>query len=389
MNSPVLDGPRASTKAEVPEMIAMVNSVMRQGSDQSFMTDYPQVYDDANLENIFILKAAGEMACVVPFIPRNVEIAGCRFRVGIISPTATAPLHRRKGYALRCLRACTDKMTRDGIELSVLWTLVPTFKFYEHGGYQGVDSPDGIYGCRKTDAALFSDGGQRIAVYDPGSRQWLDDMRAMHEQEVTGIVRGAEDYAALFSLPKMKTLIALDGSRPVGYLLVSRATNKPGLVEAGGSAVAVETLVGHALNALDGEEEMAAYSYQTSTLLGNLLDEKLPERRQPRTADNMMVRLNNVRDFMQSISPWLAQRSGPATRTFSMPISDNEEPLEFEFSSTGLKLSREALSPRVELSRRELTSIVFGPHAERPVETPQAMRGLFPFYFPIWILDHS
>src|SRR5207249_614203 len=128
----------ACTKAEVPEMIAMINSVMRQGSDQSFLTDYPRVYDDVNLENIFILKAAGEMACVVPFVPRSVEMAGCRFRVGIISPTATAPRHRRKGYALKCLRACTDKMKRDGIELSVLWTLVPTFAFYEHDGYQGV-----------------------------------------------------------------------------------------------------------------------------------------------------------------------------------------------------------------------------------------------------------
>lgn len=388
MSNPVVDGPRPCTKAEVPEMIAMVNSVMRQGSDQSFLTDYPRVYDAANLENIFILKVDGEVASVVPFIPRNVEIAGCRFRIGIISPTATAPHHRKKGYALRCLRTCTNKMTRDGIELSILWTLVPTFTFYEHDDYQGVFRPDGTYKCRQADAALFHNGGQQIVEYDPASRQWLGDLQAMHELEITGIVRSREDFPALFSLPKIKTLIALEGSKPAGYLMVSRATNKPGLIEAGGSAASVETLVRHALEELDEGRELAGYSYQTPTVLGDLLDQKLPDRRQFQD-DNLMVRFNDVRGFLERISPWLSQRNGQNYRAFSIRTSQDGEPIGCEFSASGLKLSRESPSPQFELSRRELASVVFGSHPARPVQTPEALRDLFPFYFPVWILDHS
>lgn len=46
--------------------------------------------------------------------------------------------------------------------------------------------------------------------------------------------------------------------------------------------------------------------------------------------------------------------------------------------------------PSVELSVLwTLTAVVFGCHPDRPAAVPEAMSGLFPFYFPIPILDRS
>ena len=74
MNSPDIDGPRACRKHELHDVIALVNAVMREGSDQSFLTDYPLVYQDNNLPNIFVIKVDGDMASVVPFLPRQVVV---------------------------------------------------------------------------------------------------------------------------------------------------------------------------------------------------------------------------------------------------------------------------------------------------------------------------
>src|SRR5690242_20535321 len=95
-----IDGPRACTKAELPEVIAVANGALRENSDQTLLTDYPLVYLDKNLENIRILRADGQLVAEVPFLPRTVKIEDCSFKIGIISPTATDPNHRRRGYGL-------------------------------------------------------------------------------------------------------------------------------------------------------------------------------------------------------------------------------------------------------------------------------------------------
>jgi len=369
-------------------MIALVDSALRKGADQSLLTDYPLVYQDSNMQNIFVIKVNGEMASVVPYFPRKVVFHGCRFKIGIISPTATSPDHRRKGYGLKCLNACVEKMTRDGIDLSVLWTEVPTFRFYEHAQYQGVRSQEYLYSCTKTDQKVFSNNGHQVIEYDPESKQYIADIQAIHNMEVFSVVRSSEEYPFLFSLPNMITLVALQGDEPIAYLLVSRAVNRPGLVEAGGEKAAVETLVEHVLAELDDHTELTAYANLTPTVLGDLLEEKMPERKAPGTA-NMMIRINDVPSIMEKISPWLEQKNAGAVRKFSIHITDSAKLISFEFTERGLKLGSDRLDTHVEISLRKFTSIVFGAHPERPVDVPDMLRDVFPFYFPIWELDHS
>ena len=71
----------------------------------------------------------------------------------------------------------------------------------------------------------------------------LGQVRALHEADEPGIVRRPEDWPRLLSLPKMRTLVARRGGRVSGYLVDSRASNKPGFLEAGGNPWAIETLL--------------------------------------------------------------------------------------------------------------------------------------------------
>jgi hypothetical protein len=382
-----IDGPRACTKAELPEVIALVDSALgRAGTGQTLLTDYPLVYEDENLENVRILRVNGELASVVPFIPWPVVMDGCRFTVCIISPTATAVPHRKKGYGLRCLDDCIERMEAMGCEISILRTKVETFPFYGSGDYQGVRNQAWVYRCTREDAKLFADHGEELALYDPATRRHLDAIQAMHDREKTGVRRSASRYPGLFSLPKMKTLLALRDRLPVAYLLVSRAVNMPGLVEAGGDEAAVETLVHRALAELGEADAQNAHANLTESVLGNLLERKLPGRRQP-TSENRMVRINRPSAFLFEIAREVERRNQGVEKTFSLTVGG--ETIGFEFTKSGLKLGKTKLDLHFELSRRELVSAVFGAHPSYPADAAVGLGGSLAYYFPICLLDRS
>lgn len=380
---------QACTVQDKQKMIDLVDLVMREGIDQSFLTDYPLVYQDSNMQNIYIIKDGEDVVSVVPVLPREVVIDDCRFEIGIISPTATSPDHRKKGYALKCVKACIEKMRSGGVDLTILWTIIPTFRFYEHAKFQAVRSQDSLYSCNKKDASLFANNGHTVVEYDPSSQQYIEDIQKMHEKEPVGVVRKDQDYPLLFSLPKSKTLIALQGDKPLGYLMISHSVNKPGLVEAGGDKAAVETLVNFVLSNFATEENLNVYANLTPTVLESLFIEKLPDSKHDITVSGMMIVINNVSNFMKHISPFLIKKNAGKIRSFSIEISDTSEVVSFVFSKDGLNLGTDKLETHLEISLQDFTSVVFGAHIERPVATPKILEGLFPFYFPIWQLDHS
>ena len=138
MSTSEVDGPRGCTRGDLDALIQLVNSVFRPDGRQNILTDYPLVYRDENLDRIRLLTVGGQIVSEVPFIPWTVRHEGCRFTVAVISPTATHPEHRHRGYGLKCLNSCLQWMQDDEIDLSVLWTLAPTFRFYNHAAYQAV-----------------------------------------------------------------------------------------------------------------------------------------------------------------------------------------------------------------------------------------------------------
>ena len=361
---------------------------MREGSDQTMLADYPLVYLNSNLDNIRVFKSNGRVVSVVPFLPRPVTIDDCSFSIGIISPTATYPEHRRKGYGLGCLNSCIERMNQVGCELSVLWTQVATFPFYECGAFQAVSYQGWTYACRREDALLFQDNGEKIIQYDPATKLHLEDIGRIHRQNIFGVDRNLEEQKLLFGLPKMKTLIALKQNTPVGYLMISRASNKHGLIEAGGETSALETLVHRALSGLEPEESIEAYDNLTRTGLGAVLQSRISDRRLL-YEKSMMIRINQPTSFLRRIGSWIEKRNAGVNREFSLYLTDAEEQISLRFTDAGLQLGRERLNNHLETTRRELTSWVFGPHPARPNPLPEAFSGLFPFYFPIWLLDQS
>lgn len=347
-----MDGPRSCRPDELPQVIALVDSAMREGSDQTLFTDYPLVYAPENLANVQVVAVDGRVVATAPVLPRVVrgQGPGVGYRVGIISPTATDPAFQHRGLGSACVAACIARMEAAGIELSVLWTQVATFPFYELNGYQAVRPDLEVLELRAEDADRFRDAGDVVRELDVHDTGAIAGVRALHEADGPGVLRGPDDWPRLLSLPRMRTLLARRGGRVAGYLVDSRATNKPGFVEAGGSPWAVETLLGAALRARDAGERVPVSLSRGDGVLRSVVLNALGDAARLTPGGHTMVRINHAKGFWRAIG----QHGAP---------------------------------PPIE--RRDLAAAVFGPHPERWVTRPASMVGGFPIHLPIPPLDHS
>ena len=130
--------PRACRTDEFEDVISLVNSVFRHNSVQNILTDYPLIFHPSKVDLMRIIKINGEIVSHIPISPREVVAMTDRLKIGIISPTVTHPVYRRKGYGSLCLQDCIRIMETHGWPISVLWTEEATFPLYQKPGWEAV-----------------------------------------------------------------------------------------------------------------------------------------------------------------------------------------------------------------------------------------------------------
>ena len=390
-------GPRACRESEFEETVALINAVFRAGTDQDISTDYPLIFREPSLDLHRVLSVDGRIVAHVPVAPREVVNGGDRFTIGIIGPTVAHPDHRRRGYATLCLRDATRIQEERGWPVAVLWTAEATFPFYWNSGWEAVGSQGFVYALGRGDRDLFSRGSHDVAAFDPTQQSHLDFVAAAHGAEPRRIVRSPEDYLALLTLSKVSTVLALEGGEPAAYLVVGEGFNKPGLIEGGGDLAGLEALVRWSLDRLEPGREIQAPVPLTSSPLGRLMEARKPAARRPveegAGVGYQMMRVNSVAGLMNAIRGHLRSRSAELDAEVSLSCPDTGESVGLTFRGGDVEVRPGRLAHDVELSRRDIARLVFGPHrAARPVEIDglpgDVFRAVFPFYFPIWELDH-
>ena len=343
-----------------------------------------------------ILVVDGKVVSHVPLAPRTVRAREDTCKIGIISPTITHPDYRKRGYATLCLRDCIRIMEENGWPLLVLWTEEATFPFYHHSGFEAVGCQGWFYQLHPQDHALFEPGSCTIAPFDPAAARHLDAIVRIHDAEPYHIERSRADYQALFTLPKTTTFVAEDNGQIVAYLTVGAGTNKPGLIEAGGSEQGLEALLNHVLSGR--EQNIQALVHLTPCALETVIEAKKPGTRRPiEEADGIgwqMMRLNSLEKLLRCIVFFLREKSAGLHGDITLTCSDTQESLTLHLRDGEVGFSNETAPQQVLLTRRQLLQLIFGSH---PSHTPPVIEGaagellkqLFPFYFPIWDLDHS
>ena len=394
----MIDGPRACRASEFEEVIALINQVFRAGTNQDIRTDYPLVFNHSKMEYMRILKMDGVVVAHVPVWLREAVVGDDRLRIGIICPTVTHPDYRRRGYATLCLQDCIRIMEEEGVPVSVLWTLEATFPFYQQSGWEAVGSQGWLYQLRPEEHELFESGPFDIVQYDPRNADSFNAMMNFHNAAPHRIARSIEEYRALFSLPQTTTFLAMNGGEMVAYLMFGEGVNKPGLIEGGGDIGGLETLVRHVLLERAADSEIQVLLPLIPSSLGQLIEEKKPGSGRPieeaKGVGYQMMRVNSLEKLLRQIENHIRSRSAGLRGEVCLVCRETEEAVTLKFRDGEVDLSTERLAEAVVLTRRQLTQLIFGAHpAAKPVEcsgvTGEILQTIFPFYVPIWELDHS
>lgn len=185
------DGPRALRPDEWDQLNALVSAVFR----ASMFDDYPQLFNEANRENLRVVAADGRVVCHVGMIERPATLAGCRIDVACIGAVATYPEYRGRGYASAAFQDCCDKAAADGIDLMLI-----------SGGR-------GLYtrvGCRPVGQDLdfllqASDVAALARDAEPGLRltpvevDRVAELQALYQTESVRFLRPADDWRLAFA----------------------------------------------------------------------------------------------------------------------------------------------------------------------------------------------
>ena len=394
----MIDGPRGCRAAEFEEVIALINQVFRAGTDQDIRTDYPLVFNHSKMEYMRILKLDEVVVAHVPVWLREAVVGDDRLGIGIISPTVTHPDYRRRGYATLCLHDCIRIMEEESCPLSVLWTLEATFPFYQQSGWEAVGSQGWLYRLRPEEHVLFESGPFDVVQYDPANPAPLQAMMKFHDAEPHRIARSSAEYHALFSLPKTTTFLAMNGEEMVAYLMFGEGMNKPGLLEGGGDIAGLETLVKHVLLEREADSEIQVLLPLIPSSLGQLIEKKKPGSGRPieeaKGVGYQMMRVNSLEKLLRQIEHHLRSKSAGLHGDVCLVCRETEEAVTLKFRDGDVDLSTERSAEPIILTRRQLTQLIFGPHpAAKLVEysgrTGEILQTIFPFYVPIWELDHS
>ena len=182
------------------------------------------------------------------------------------------------------------------------------------------------------------------------------------------------------------------------YLMVSDSSNKPGIIESGGDRKCIEALVNFVLSRLKPNCRLQVPLPLTPTAMGTLLETKLPHMAHPveeaEGVGHQMMRINDLRVFFQQIEGYLRTMSQDIDADLTISCTDNHEPVTLSLHKGQVEISSKHDADSFSFSRRELTQIIFGNrNSNQSIELSGLAREilpqLFPFYFPVWELDHS
>ena len=392
-----MEGPRACKPEELKDVVEFINSIFRPDSDQSIDTDYPLIFNLDKLDYMRIIKTDGKIASHVPVAHRHIITPTDQFAMGIISPTGTHPDHRHKGYGTLCLNDCVSIMENNHWPISVLWTQEQTFPFYQNSGWEGVKTQGKFISINPSDHKEFKELGFEVSRLNDGDQKQLNEVISIHKKHPYTIERSEDDYKTLFNLHKIETWIASAGGKVAGYMVYANGSNKSGIIETGGNVKAIETILNNYF-AHNPQKSPQALLPLFHTNLESILQSRLPKyESQPiEIADSggyMMIRINSLIDFINSIKKYLDKKANDTEGTFSLKCKETKEIITVNLANGKSHICVKNTKNALELTRRQLTQLFFGSHPD--IENPnlgpytEILSNLFPYYFHIWELDHS
>jgi predicted N-acetyltransferase YhbS len=203
------DGPRALGAGEWDQLNEVVSTVFR----AEMFQEYPQLFNEANRDNLRVVAEDGKIVCHVGMTERPATLAGCRIDVACIGAVSTLEAYRGRGFASLAFQDACAKAAGDGIDLMLIsggrglytrvgcrqvgqdWdcTLGPAeaARLAQLSGVPAVAPPAGT-------TASGDPRGERPYRLDPLGPEQIDQLSALYRREPVRFLRPLQDWQMAF-----------------------------------------------------------------------------------------------------------------------------------------------------------------------------------------------
>lgn len=392
-----MEAARAVRPNELDHILALVNKIFRTSVDQDMSTDYPLVFARSNLENLRVVSEDSLIYSHAAMARRELREHDCVLPISMICAVATDSEYRQRGAATRIMENVTEAMAARNDAFGLLWT-GPARDFYRRLNWEVVGSNGWAYLVEPGLARRFE---QPVPVRTFQPAKDLKRIMQIHEAQPWQLSRTPTDYQRLFGLPKSEVWVAEEKGQIKGYLVVALAYNKSGVVEWGGNAQALSSLLARVLPQQAEGKPMQVFVPLPDNPMTKLLTSKGFQTRLPMEeavgSGLKMVRVFSLVNLLRQLSPYLRNRLTRSSGQVNLLVRETREQVNLRWNGADLEIGggQDAI-PREdtqELSLRQAARLVFGP--EKPSQIlhlpPDAAKGLdlaFPFSFHIWMLDY-
>jgi hypothetical protein len=219
------DGPRALRLIEWDQLSHVVGTVFR----PSMFQEYPQLFNEPNIENLRVFAEEGRVVCHVGMTHRPASLLGCRIDVASIGAVATLDSHRSKGYASAAFQDACAKSAADGIDVMLI---SGGRGLYTRAGCRIVGLDHDFYldeAATNRLASVRPPGGGSFSLV-PLTAEHIPEMRALYAAEPVRYIRRAEDWEmALECRTVMNTASDFWGVRLGGILVAYAIVHQPAM----------------------------------------------------------------------------------------------------------------------------------------------------------------
>lgn len=316
-----MEGPRAVKPEEMPSLSELVDTVFRGAPGNIMFSQYPQLFNEANRENLLVFVDGGKVVSHYGMVQRWGSLCGCTVRTSCVGSVATYESHRGQRLASKLMEANVAKATADGADFAMI------------SGGRGLYRTNGAVDFGFA-SAVRVDAAQAAALADVGvsamplTAQDIGACSALYASRATRFVRPLDDWRWFLQSGRSmnkpaKGFVLRRNGAVCGYLIVAEP-NAEGVgyvTEFAGNDWGIAGGLACVLNARGAQCVQLNLEGQDGSLAA-LLAGVGCEQGAP--AGSCTVMLLNFPQLMQRLRPWLALKAGMEAER-AMAFSQPEE----------------------------------------------------------------
>ena len=244
------DGPRPCRPEELDELLELVNPVFRtsKGRPPTIASDYPQIYRESNLDNVYLIRVDGAIRACAGTMPTQIACGDAVLDAVGVNCVTTDPDWQGRGLGGMIMRHIEDRSRAAGCDLAHLAAGVP--EWYRRFGYE-----DGgcllRYQLDRGNVELLPEAGD--VQVDTGLERYVVDAQRIHDAERLGAIRDPGDVLLILARTAPELYVAIKNNRVEAYAIVNE--NGKLVKEHGGSTELVATLLRQVFERLDADNQ--------------------------------------------------------------------------------------------------------------------------------------